>query len=69
MGCETSISPKLHARQAAASLQAHRIEPALGVVFLPLHIDVKRFVSIRPVGETGMAWACHDAASIPNAAS
>src|SRR5579862_9574046 len=48
---ESLNSPKLRACKATAPLQSHRIEPELSLGFLPLHVDVRRFVSIRRVEE------------------
>ena len=46
---ESLYSAKLRARKATAPLQAYRIEPELGLGFLPLHVDMGRFVPIRRV--------------------
>ena len=44
-------SSKLRACKTSASLQAHWIEPKLGLGFLPLHVNVWRLVSIGRIEE------------------
>ena len=40
------------ARKAAATIQNHRVEPELGAVRVPFHMDVRRFGPIAREEET-----------------
>jgi hypothetical protein len=57
--------------KAAAILKANRIKPALGLPFLPLHMDIRRPVMIPRAEEhptrriAGMDWNEKRSATIP----
>jgi len=44
-------SPKFNARKAATPFQTYRIKPELGLGLPTLHVDMRRFISIRRIKE------------------